>query len=66
MKLLLGTWSAFRVVLTGYGSFFGLKHPLGQFLLLAASLLHPFTGLAGLLCGSMVMFFRHLLQFSRE
>ena len=66
LKLLLGTWSAFRVVLTGYGSFFGLKHPLGQFLLLAASLLHPFTGLAGLLCGSMVMFFRHLLQFSRE
>ncbi len=66
LKLMLGTWSAFRVVLSGYGSFFGLKHPLSQFLLLAASLLHPFTGLAGLLCGSMVMFFRHLLQFPRE
>jgi urea transporter len=58
--------AAFLKVLSGYGSFFGLDHPLSQLLLCGCTMLHPLTGLAGFQCAASVMFFRKLFKFPAE
>lgn len=59
----------FRAVLKvfeGYGSFFGLRHPLSRLLLVACTMLHPLTGLSGLGCAALVVLTRYLLSFPPE
>lgn len=53
-------------VLSGYGAFFGLSHPLTQALLTFATLLYPTVGLSGFNCACMVLFWRKALGFSAE
>src|ERR1700733_3491805 len=53
-------------VFDGYGSFFGLSHPLSRFLLLTCTMLHPLTGLGGLECAAMVVIWRRLLSFPQQ
>lgn len=54
---------AFAKVFSGYGSFFGLHHPLSRFLLFACTMLHPATGLSGLECAALVVVTRKMLSF---
>jgi urea transporter len=53
-------------VFDGYGSFFGLRHPLSRLLLVACTMLHPLTGLSGLGCAALVVLTRYLLSFPAE
>ncbi|MBS2011176.1 MAG: urea transporter [Cyanobacteria bacterium SZAS TMP-1] len=55
-----------RKVFDGYGSFFGLSHPLSRFLLVICTMLHPLTGLGGIECAVMVLVWRKLLSFPSD
>ncbi|MFA7336494.1 MAG: urea transporter [Candidatus Obscuribacterales bacterium] len=55
--------NTFAKILGGYGSFFGLHHPLSRLLLLACTMLHPATGISGLECAALVLVTRKMLSF---
>lgn len=50
-------------IFNGYGSFFGLTHPVSRILLALTTMLHPATGLSGLFCAALVLAARRLLSF---
>jgi len=53
-------------IFDGYGSFFGLSHPLSRLLLVVCTMLHPLTGFGGIECALMVLIWRRLLNFPCE
>lgn len=55
--------NTFAKIFGGYGSFFGLHHPLSRLLLLACTMLHPATGISGLECAALVLVTRKMLSF---
>lgn len=55
--------NAFAKIFGGYGSFFGLHHPLSRLLLFICTMLHPATGISGLECAALVVVTRKMLSF---
>ncbi len=58
--------SSVNKILDGYGSFFGLCHPLSRILIFICALLEPHAGILGIVGALSVILWRKLLRFESE